>query len=253
MKPSTVPTFDTNVTNITTPASGLLDDGYPDDDIPTAANFNWLFYWLGQWCAYIDAGIWDGDLEVDGNLSTTGDFEVDGTTTVEDINAATIVADAVVASAEVVASTFYHTEPETLAIPASLWFQDIATHTASYNQWIFAADTDFAWVPIQLPVGSVVVAVRFYAQKNTSNTETLGATVRRSLNGTDSAPPEGAVSLSNSDNAPGNVTLDSAPTVIDFEIETGYAYHLRLEPSGSVTPAADRGYLVEVDWTRPAP
>src|SRR5688572_4349833 len=51
-KPTVLPLWDTDATNITTPSSALLEDGWPDDDIPTAANFNWLFYWVGQWIAW---------------------------------------------------------------------------------------------------------------------------------------------------------------------------------------------------------
>jgi hypothetical protein len=48
-KPTVLPTWDTDVTNITVPSSALLEDGWPYDDIPTAANFNWLFYYITQW------------------------------------------------------------------------------------------------------------------------------------------------------------------------------------------------------------
>lgn len=52
-KPATVPTHDTNGTLLTTPPSGILSDGYEPLDKPAAGWFNWLFYWVCQWVAYL--------------------------------------------------------------------------------------------------------------------------------------------------------------------------------------------------------
>lgn len=147
-------------------------------------------------------------------------------------------------------ANLYFTEDQTATIPATHWFQPAATHTPAHNMWVVAAGATYIWAPIQLPVGALVTAIRVKAQKNTSGSDTIGATTIRSLNGTDSAPT-GTVSLSNADNAPGDVTLDSG--AMEMPIEATYAYHIRLEPSGSVTPASDRFYLIEYDWNFPAP
>jgi hypothetical protein len=156
---------------------------------------------------------------------------------------------------EVTAPDYYFTTTRIAVAPATTWREDVATHQAAHNQWLYVASTNAIWAPIQLPVGSSVTEIRLYAQKNTSNLDTIGATVRRSLNGVDSNPPEGAVSFSNADNAPGNVTLSSGPINfgVGFAIEATYQYHLRLEPSGSVLPAPDRAFLVEIDYLRPPP
>ena len=52
-KPATVPTHDTNGTLLTTPPSGILSDGYEPLDKPAAGWFNWLFYWITQWIAWL--------------------------------------------------------------------------------------------------------------------------------------------------------------------------------------------------------
>jgi hypothetical protein len=149
----------------------------------------------------------------------------------------------------------YFTNDQRIAVPPTDWFQPAATHTPAHNVWVLAESTNYIWAPVRLPAGAVVHRIRVRAQKNTSGSDTIGATVIRSLNGTDSAPPEGAVSLSNADNAPGDIEMDSGDlfTGDGFAINTTYSYHVRLEASGSVTPAADRFYNVEIEWDFPAP
>ena len=53
-KPATTPTHDTNGTLLTTPPAGILSDGYQPLDKPAAGWFNWLFYWVCQWIAWLD-------------------------------------------------------------------------------------------------------------------------------------------------------------------------------------------------------
>jgi hypothetical protein len=53
-KPATLPTHDTNGTLLTTPPAGILADGYQPLDKPSAGWFNWLFYWVCQWLAWLD-------------------------------------------------------------------------------------------------------------------------------------------------------------------------------------------------------
>ncbi len=148
----------------------------------------------------------------------------------------------------------YFTNDQRTAIPPSDWFQSSATHTPAHNAWTLAVSANFIWAPIRLPVGAVVHRVRVRADKLTSS-GTIGATVRRSLDGTDSAPPEGAVSVSNAANAPGIIEMDSGDLFsgTGFAIDSTYAYHVRLEPTGGATPANDRFFLVEIDWDFPAP
>lgn len=51
-KPATLPTWDTNATNVATPSAGALSDGFVAGDRPPAKWWNWLFYWITQWIAY---------------------------------------------------------------------------------------------------------------------------------------------------------------------------------------------------------
>lgn len=59
-KPTTLPIFDTNGTNVSTPASGLQTDGYANGAKPTAANINFLFRWIYQWLLWLDGLLTSG-------------------------------------------------------------------------------------------------------------------------------------------------------------------------------------------------
>lgn len=48
-----LPDWSTDDTNNTEPSAGLKLTGWPDDDIPTARNFNWLFWQVSRWLTYL--------------------------------------------------------------------------------------------------------------------------------------------------------------------------------------------------------
>jgi hypothetical protein len=48
-KPSVFPTFDSNETNVVATLAGHITDGYADDEIPTAAEFNYMLNLIGKW------------------------------------------------------------------------------------------------------------------------------------------------------------------------------------------------------------
>ena len=54
--PVNQPTFDTNFTNATQPDSNHQANGWQANEIPTSANFNWLFATISEWIAYLSAG-----------------------------------------------------------------------------------------------------------------------------------------------------------------------------------------------------
>lgn len=72
-KPTTVPIFDTNGTNMVAPSGSRISDGYPTNAIPTSAEFNYHLHWQGLWTKWLD----DGDCTFH-NLTASGDAHVDG-------------------------------------------------------------------------------------------------------------------------------------------------------------------------------
>jgi hypothetical protein len=78
-KPATVPQWDTNQTNIATPAAGKLTDGWEDDEQPPASWFNWFFYWVWKWVEYLRDQVFTGGLQVTGAASGTGVYGIGGT------------------------------------------------------------------------------------------------------------------------------------------------------------------------------
>lgn len=77
-KPTKLPVWATDLSNVTEPASGQKDTGWTNNQPAISSYFNWLFYTIYLWLAYIDAGVFDGPITVDGNLSVTGNTFIDG-------------------------------------------------------------------------------------------------------------------------------------------------------------------------------
>lgn len=77
-KPPYVPVWDSNKTNTSAPTAGHKSDGYANNEIPTAAEFNYQLNAIGEWCAYVDAGEWDDDIHVTGDATIDGALNVAG-------------------------------------------------------------------------------------------------------------------------------------------------------------------------------
>lgn len=60
------------------PTTGQATIGWRPDQIPTAQEENYWKNAVGQWIAYLNSGVYDGNLEVDGNLHVTGTSTLDG-------------------------------------------------------------------------------------------------------------------------------------------------------------------------------
>jgi microcystin-dependent protein len=53
-EPTTLPELaTTDGANMAEPVLALKEDGYDDEAIPTAKNWNWFGHWLSRWCAYL--------------------------------------------------------------------------------------------------------------------------------------------------------------------------------------------------------
>lgn len=82
-KPSLEATrFATDETNNTAPSSGARDTGWEPSQLAISSYFNALQKANYDWFAYIDAGEWDDDLHVTGDVEVDGDTTLDGNATV---------------------------------------------------------------------------------------------------------------------------------------------------------------------------
>ncbi len=243
-KPATVPTWNTDATNRTTPSAGQQASGYAVDAVPTSGEFNWLLFWLAEWVAYLDAATIDGDLIVEGALEVLG-----GNVTLSDGTVANGGGDPVnFPDGIVTAGDYYFTTPKTMVIGPTEFFENEPTHTHGPDFWILGADPELVQIPIKLPAGAQIVDYRLYIQKNTDGDQEIGCSVVESVNGV--ATGVGS-SSSNSDNAPGNITLSPAAQTID--IVANRSYRVEVEFTGLNAPAPDRIYGLAIDWIMPPP
>lgn len=77
-KPTILPTWATDQTNNLEPSAGQKASGWDMNQPAISSYFNWLFYTIYIWLAYLDAGVFDGPITVNGNLNVTGTLDIDG-------------------------------------------------------------------------------------------------------------------------------------------------------------------------------
>lgn len=250
-------------------APWATDDNYPADSEPEASTPTKVAYTLGQeavgwrpkarpparelntwmnrvgkWIDYLNAGELEGDHIVTGSLfvpnarveADAGYYGTDETL-------------ALFPQGLVSEAPIYFTDPQTLHVQPSLWHDaGGSTHTKSHNVWILAASTDAVYVPINLPVGAVITAWRIGLQKNTSDASEIEAQMIYSAGGADTSVGD---SGSNADDSSGAALIQVTDQQI--EILNSASHYLRITPSGSIAPAADRLWEVAVEWIMPPP
>lgn len=61
-KPVTVPSWDTNATNVTTPAAGYVTDGWTNGEPINSSYFNYFMMWVCLWLAFVNSFFGDNGL-----------------------------------------------------------------------------------------------------------------------------------------------------------------------------------------------
>ena len=142
-----------------------------------------------------------------------------------------------------------------LKVPPSMWMESGNLHTKGPLVWILATSTNPVYVPIPVVTGAyskqdAVVHLQSYRlsiQKNTDSAAEINTYFVEVTNGSEAII---GTQTSNTDNAPGNITIVSAQDM-DLLMSPGLQYYLKIEPSASVTPAADRLFGAEIEYTIP--
>lgn len=149
-----------------------------------------------------------------------------------------------------VSDVYYFLGTEKLALATSTARDEAGSHTLSHNQIIFAASANVVYVPIVgLPIGAVITGMKIWFKKGTSSASEIEFQIVTNLNGaSDNAE---ALDITNSGNGTGDTSAEQTGEAI--EVVSGYQYSLKLIPTGSVAPAADRFYHAEVYWHKPQP
>lgn len=248
-KPSTAFTWATDATfvapgedwdgeaNKVAPTAGRRAEGYEPNMRVPADELNDILNDIGEWITWLDL-----------EEFTNSSFEtLEVGTSLTGIAGSTLPIPAAVAAD----GPYYHEVADTLAIPTCDIIDLVGSHTRGAGNIILAASTSELQVPIRLPVGCQIIGWRVYVQKNTSGTAEIEAQVHTQAS--NSLVPAGVGdTASNSANAPGMVTIAPAAAQA-IDINPLNQYWLKITPSGSVAPAADRMLHVEIDYTRPAP
>lgn len=259
---------------IVEPSAGKKAQGFYPDERPTAQYLQWWMNLVYLWIVYVDAGIWDGDLFVDGNLTIAAgkklipdggagqQISVDGGIAAG--NAITNPSSVLALGGNLIARAndpttedngkVYFDGYERLALATGLARDPGAAHgTIGQSNIILAASASPLYIPIYgIPIGAQVVGMKVWFKKGTSNASEIIFTVVRSQNGGADDYMTDAVAVNDSTNATGDKSVESTSGG-GFFMESGYQYYLRIDPSASVAPGADHFYSAELIWNHPDP
>lgn len=166
-KPASVPTWASAETNNTEPSSGQKASGWTTNQKGVSSYDNWYKNEVSKWLAYLDAGEWDDDLTVTGNLT------VEGNTTLGDADTDTITVTGTATFAEpttfqdeVIATDYNHATEFVATLPAmitpacvnvGMTAQDPRTITASGTTWWYYSPSLSL---IGIRAGDVITKVR---------------------------------------------------------------------------------------------
>lgn len=246
--------------NKVAPVAGLIAEGWEPTEHPAADNLNWNFNLIGQWIDYIDAGVWDGDLEIDGRLhvnptSPTAfpQFEVSNGTTL--LEATTVVGTftltgSMVASGDVTAADYNHTTEfrATLPLVHNAASQNVGNtvnvpHKITSNGIPFYFESGGLGI-IGLREGDVVTKVRVRYSGNAGLT-LVSVNVKHYRHDTGEA-----TTANSSSTASGHIEVVPGAGKNKIEIHDTMLDVIWVQVSGSATGITIEG--IDVFWTHPA-
>ncbi len=232
----------------------------PKGKPPAQEWYRWMNR-VGAWTVYLDAGIWEDDLTIAAGkkiIPADGNLKVDGTLTAGDTiaNPSSVIA----AGGNLIARAsnpgaedngkVYWDGIERMPFSTMLAQDPAAAHALTYNQLTLAATADPVRIPIiGIPVGAAIVGMKVWFKKGTDDSAELVFTVVKSQNGGADDYNADAVAIADATNATGDKATEI--TGAELFVESGYQYHLRIDPWGSVAPAADKFYQAEILWSKP--
>lgn len=230
------------------PTGGKQAEGWEPSERPAAEELNWWQNLVYQWCAYIDAGIWDGDLEVDGNLKVDGTSEF-----VDDIIATPNFSAGCTSDAAITATDYKFTAAKSRFISAIKHSQPdylsggSATHILVNNgsRWQMAASTNVLICPIELDVGDHFLGFEVYIEKNTTTVSSQPWHAQIYKVHDDGTKTAVGADNQNDEDAPGATFVAGTDA---FTLADQWSYHIE------ITPPEDSGdflHHTRIGWTRP--
>jgi hypothetical protein len=228
-KPSTIPQWDSNQTNVATPPAGKKTDGWTNGETGDSSWMNWFMYWVYQWIVWLDAGVWTAV-----SLTLSGNLNVAGITATGMVQGAALKYTGTLARALDFRDAFDETAGCT-----------IATHTRSLDQLLFGASAVPVYVPVRdLTPGDIITAYNIDLHKNTNNTNTITAALAYHDGAGETIV--GGTTITDNSNAPGLIIF--AATGLAVTVVSGRRYYVKITPGGGAAPAADQATGITVSW-----
>lgn len=229
-----------------------MDTGWTAGQTGASAYDNYIKYWTYKWCEYINAGAWDGNLSISGNLTVTGTTAISGLATIGGtlaVTGATTVGGALTSSGIVTGTSLRHTAVKTLLIPAALACEYPGSHNYDWVNLRRTIGTSVGQIhyPIQLEAGQRIKVWRLYV-KHGSATGTITAKMLK-LQMTGGGPTVSTIGTVYTYTGPDvSWFYMSSPTSIDEPVTNEASYVVEFVGCGTT---GDFTYHLEVDVTCP--
>lgn len=226
-RPTTIPQWDTNLTNTIALIAAHKTDGYPTGGyIPLSGEENTWKNLVYQWINWLQGNI------LDGNWEYTGNVQVDGTLT---------------GQSSITGTALHFTTAVELQIPILSSTDNIAGapgahHTRGQFAWSLQANTNKILYEIELPVGAVIKSYTIDLNKQDTTNAVAAAIVYETSSSENFASTGVTSGLT-----VGNQSLGESG--LSITVVSGRPYYIRVVPGGTATPAADSISNVRITYT----
>lgn len=239
---------DADAANIAEPDGTLKDEGYEDDAVPTAKNWNWIKNRAHRWFQYLSDGDLDGDVAVAGDVTVTGQFTVlagdaviDGDLTVQNITTlqALLEAQAGVNVTGNISLASGHLNPTQIRTLQFGFSRD--TNLLAPFAFINNAH-QFVTCSVDIPLGWTIDSVRVHVKDNATGAQTLGA----QLESWTLAPASTADAMGVT-NGSGAVQILTTATGLGHVVVAGQVWVVAVFYNGGAATQTCLAGIVEVD------
>lgn len=198
-------------TNDVAPSSGQRDSGWVSHQVAVSSYMNHITYQLYLWAKYVDEGVFDGDVTIDGNLHVTGDTTVDG--------------DLILSGPPKCQRSVMYSGANAVPLAGS------GASTTSAGQLSLSTSVQYATCPIEIGVGETLMGWRVFLNKSSTTGTITAELVRQAADGSQT---QIGSSQTNGASAPGAVSL-GAITSAEPETVAGECWFVRVAGGGTVT------------------
>jgi hypothetical protein len=213
---------------------------------PPAQKMNWWQNVVGQWIAYLNAGVWEDDLHVTGALEIDGPALFNSTATFDTVEVGNYID----------SPDYFLSAPRTMLIPPSMYMTDsdgtshITFSSTSADRWQMGnGNTKTLCIPVQREVGDRITGFTVYAFKQSDATCMLKAELVR-RNAVTGARTVIATATNNINN-PGAITLTAVG--LTETCSTPNTYLVEVTQNDATPSGPNTIFATIVTYDRPSP